>query len=341
MQPYAADENGGIVGTVSYDSTRNEHNPAQAGTEAYQPSVAGIQMQLWKPAQRTTRRLLRDTDRRWIAVRSRFGRGRLRRGITPAAMPLDTYLTETWARPKGCVARDAQGVPFTEQMALPAFPATPIVDPADPAYGDQPDCIEAPMNNVQFGGDGTVDGNYGFADTPAGDYLVEAVVPTEGDRGVTALNPGRDDKPLYKFTDEESINVLSGDTYVPQNGYSQDDNFNRAALGSLWSAPGNFTINANRLRAGGSGGSGFTGSALYTSPFGGVNAQVTLTQLPTGSTSYVGLVLKANAATNPTSYLYLRYRNGQVSLVCHGTSTSNAATACRNNNGTVVGTASA
>ncbi len=49
VQPYAADENGGIVGTVSYDSTRNEHNPAQAGTEAYQPSVAGIQMQLWTP----------------------------------------------------------------------------------------------------------------------------------------------------------------------------------------------------------------------------------------------------------------------------------------------------
>ena len=138
---------------------------------------------------------------------------------------------------------------------------------------------------------------------------------------------------------EESINVWSGDTYVPQNGYIQNDNFNRAALGSLWSAPGNFTINANRLRAGGSGGSGFTGSALYTSPFGGVNAQVTLTQLPSGSTSYVGLMLKASAATNPTSYLYLRYRAGQVSLVCHGTSTSNAATACRNNNGTVVGSA--
>ena len=257
-----------------------------------------------------------------------------------SCMPLDQYLTETWARPKGCVARDAQGVPFTEQMALPAFPANPIVDPADPAYGDQPDCVEAPMNNVQFGGDGTVDGNYGFADTPAGDYLVEAVVPTEADRGVTALNPGRDNKPLYKFTDETSINVFSGDTYVPQNGYSQDDNFNRAALGALWTAPGNFSINANRLRAGGSGGSGFTGSALYTSPFGGVNTQVTLTQLPSGSTSYVGLVLKADAATNPTSYLSLRYRNGQVSLVCHGTSNSNASTACRNNNGTVVGTAS-
>ncbi len=41
-------ENGGIVGTVTYDVTRNEFDPAFSAQEDYQPGVSGISMQLWK-----------------------------------------------------------------------------------------------------------------------------------------------------------------------------------------------------------------------------------------------------------------------------------------------------
>jgi uncharacterized repeat protein (TIGR01451 family) len=69
------------------------------------------------------------------------------------------------------------------------------------------------MMGVQFGpmSDGTnfgatVDGNFGFGDIPAGDYLVEVDIPNDPVLG----------RPLYKVTREEDINVFDGDAYVPQ-----------------------------------------------------------------------------------------------------------------------------
>ena len=47
--PTPPGENGGIVGTVTYDTTRNELDPAQSATEDYQPGIPGIQVDLFKP----------------------------------------------------------------------------------------------------------------------------------------------------------------------------------------------------------------------------------------------------------------------------------------------------
>ena len=49
VKPYAAGDNGGIVGTVSYGTTRNEVDPSQAATEDYQPGIPGLQVDLFKP----------------------------------------------------------------------------------------------------------------------------------------------------------------------------------------------------------------------------------------------------------------------------------------------------
>ena len=49
VQPYDAGTNGGIVGTVTYDTTRNELDPADAVTESYQPGIPGVPVSLWVP----------------------------------------------------------------------------------------------------------------------------------------------------------------------------------------------------------------------------------------------------------------------------------------------------
>ncbi len=58
--PAPKNENGGIVGTVTYDVTRNEFDPAFSAQEDYQPGVSGIPMQLWKTAQERRRHLRQD-----------------------------------------------------------------------------------------------------------------------------------------------------------------------------------------------------------------------------------------------------------------------------------------
>ena len=55
MQPYAAGANGGIVGTVTYDTTRNELDPADAATEAYQPGIPDVHVHLYVPVPCTRR----------------------------------------------------------------------------------------------------------------------------------------------------------------------------------------------------------------------------------------------------------------------------------------------
>ena len=50
VQAYSGGENGGIVGTVTYDTTRNELDAAASVTEAYQPGIPGLMMHLYAPA---------------------------------------------------------------------------------------------------------------------------------------------------------------------------------------------------------------------------------------------------------------------------------------------------
>lgn len=222
--PYGRTENGGIVGTVTYDVTRNEMDPRYAVTEDWQPGIPGLRVKLYLPVKCTSPAQSCDPARRYqLEADGSYRKGQL----------LNVYVSERWDRPTGCVARDLNGEPLA-QLALPVGPDGGCVD-------------QSPMLGVQFGpnADGenfgaTVDGNYGFGDgcfgpggfaedlseaatipgsnpgacangeepTPLtpGNYLVQVEVPNDPVLG----------RPLYKVTREEDVNVFSGDTYIPQ-----------------------------------------------------------------------------------------------------------------------------
>ncbi len=242
VQPYTAAENGGIVGTVSYDTTRNELDPADAASESYQPGIPGVPVRLYAalPCSETT-----PAD---VAAHCRQGKELTADGSIARSPELqDAYTSEEWAAPHGCTAYDAQGVPLTDQRALPAFGETIGSDPNDP--NTAPTCAEAPMMGIAIGPsdktDGaasqTVNGNYGFAtsrlnlyppgsaknpapahdlplyadlaaagypeqDLRPGDYVVSVDIPD---------NPVGGGK-MYQATQEEDVNVFDGDTYLPQ-----------------------------------------------------------------------------------------------------------------------------
>jgi hypothetical protein len=210
-------DNGGIVGTVSYDTTRNEIDPRYAAVEDWQPGISDLTVNLYAtvdcpvdgsaPCDDSGRYQL-DTD------------GSLLKGTL-----LNSTVTETWQRPGAdnnangdgnCVPRDVNG----DRLAHPADQQVTSSDT---------DCLEAPLMGVQFQmGYSAVDGNYGFGDgcfgtdgfdpntgacadgsepTPltVGDYLVEVAIPDDA--------TGR---PAYQVTREEDINIANGDQFVPQ-----------------------------------------------------------------------------------------------------------------------------
>ena len=266
--PVAKYENGGIVGTVTYDVTRNEVDPAYSVQEDYQPGIAGISMQLWK-----TKRTNGKLDTTATGAIAQYGvdangveckradsdRGTNAVTTTQTCKPHDYYVTEKWNRPTGCTALDVNGNELQGEMALPAHKAKANVDwtHTDPT---QPECIEAPMSGFQIGGDGTVDGNYALTslikptvlsaaianktnletlyaqaqNNPAmsaplisGDYIVEAVNPVDtlntkqvNDPTVGGYFSGSTANRLYRFSSEMSVNVFTGDSYVPNQGYA-------------------------------------------------------------------------------------------------------------------------
>jgi len=216
--------NGGIVGTVSYDTTRNETDPRYAAVEDWQPSIPNLTVNLFAPAACGTTTFGCDATGRYaLASDGSYALGPL----------LNTYLTETWQRPTGCVARGLDGTPMVNGVDEKVLPA-------DPNGG----CIEAPLMGVQFATYATdqgtpaanfgaaVDGNYGFGDgcfvttippvhgqfnpadgtcttgtlqaLPAGDYLVKVEIP-----------PDATGRPMYKVTREEDLNIGNGDEFIP------------------------------------------------------------------------------------------------------------------------------
>jgi hypothetical protein len=224
VQPYAGAENGGIAGTVTYDTTRNELDPRYSVTETYQPGVPDVPVHLYA--------VQRDADGTPVVNAD----GSLARGPELA----DTYTSETWARPTGCVPRDHSGTVLTDQQVV----GLPGVDPQS--------CVEAPLQGFQarpsdanpdnFGQ--TVNGNYAFAtsklnlyppddqDNPAPDHqlplyanLADAGYPdqalTPDDYLVSVESP---DNPvgggaMYQVTREEDVNVFDGDGYLPQENF--------------------------------------------------------------------------------------------------------------------------
>lgn len=218
--------NGGIVGTVSYDTTRNELDPRYAAVEDWQPSIAGLVVNLHAPvfcgAPGAPTAQCDATGRYALAADGSFAKGPL----------LNNYLTETWERPTGCTARGADKQPLvhgTDEQVLPLDPDAP--------------CIEAPLMGVQFGTyptpDGNfgaaVDGNYGFGDgclVSLSPVVFGELNPATGQctsGTFQALPGGRDylvsvdlnsqldtlGNPIYKVTREEDINIGNGDEFIP------------------------------------------------------------------------------------------------------------------------------
>ncbi|MEP7114999.1 MAG: SdrD B-like domain-containing protein, partial [Ilumatobacteraceae bacterium] len=228
--------NGGIVGTVSYDTTRNELDPRYAATEDWQVGISGVDVELYAPVDCPsgqpggTADAPCDADGVYqLDTDGSYLQGKL----------LNTYLTESWERPTGCTARDVDGNPLVHYTNDQTPYDEHVLVPNQETDGE---CISSFMQGIQFApyatDQGTTDanfgaavnGNYGFGDgcfngdldasdpanpdcvggtfeaLGAGDYLVRVVPPTDA--------KGAD--PIFKATGEEDINIGDGDQLVPQ-----------------------------------------------------------------------------------------------------------------------------
>ena len=259
VQPYTPGTNGGIVGTVTYDTTRNELDPADAATEPYQPGVPGIPVRLYVPAPCTATTDAERTnacrqnyaivplsvpDPNFVPTDANPGPAPMVKNTDPnrgafvkGAEVNEAYTSEEWAPPRGCTARSFDGAPLTDQQALPEFGTTA-----------NRKCVESPMMGVTVGasdstpgnGSQTVNGNYGFGtsrinlwpatDTvhnplglalyaPLPDGQEQDLRPQEYIVSVDIPNDPVDGKPMYKVTREEDVNVFDGDTYLPQENF--------------------------------------------------------------------------------------------------------------------------
>lgn len=235
VRPYARGTNGGIVGTVFYDVTRNELDARYQAVEAWAPGIPGLLVTLSKPVYCGTNVGVPcdPTDTFELAPDGSIAKDPAAGGVACGTNPgepcdptgtweldssgnykvgpiISTAITETWEQPTDCIARDAHGNPLV-------YPTDQAVLPPDPT-GKR--CLEGPLMGTQFqNGFATLDGNYGFdtvysgfgstadpvgVDIPAGDYLVEVVVPTD--------SLGR---PMYQVVREEDINIFGGDEFTP------------------------------------------------------------------------------------------------------------------------------
>ncbi|WP_413785721.1 hypothetical protein [Intrasporangium zincisolvens] len=221
--------NGGIVGSISYDTTRNELDPQYAAAEDWQPGVPNVPVKLYDTVDCPADGSLPcdPTDTYALAADGSYKHGPL----------LNTYMSESWGRPTGCVARDADGKPFSH----PADEDVLVPDQASTG-----ECLAALVQGVQVGPYATdqgtpdanfgaaVDGNYGFGDgcftgtLDASDPANPTCTDASGNDAFTPLPGGHsylvqidvpNDKsgnPMYSVTSEEDINIARGDTVVPQ-----------------------------------------------------------------------------------------------------------------------------
>jgi IPT/TIG domain-containing protein len=213
--PYSPGTNGGIVGTVFYDATRNELDARLAAVEDYEAGISGLNVDLYAPVECTDPSTQTcDADELYqLDADGSYMLGSL----------LNQYVTEQWARPTDCVARNVNGDPMT-------FPWTP---------GAGGDCLEgfAMGNQVDLHEFALVNGNYGFGDgcfgpdgfdpvaqacaddsdptaLPVGYYLVKVEVPDDG-FDWDPIAAGVQSRPLYNIRREEDVNVFAGDQFSP------------------------------------------------------------------------------------------------------------------------------
>ena len=253
VQPYDPGTNGGIVGTVTYDTTRNELDPADAVSESYQPGIPDVPVHLyashavhptWTPDAEMANPCRQGKEIVPLKVddpanpdrgrQPRADRGALRQG--PELQ--EAYTSEKWQPPRGCTARDYNGQPLTDQQALPEFGAAA-----------NRMCVEAPMMGVAIGpSDKTDPATPGRRSTATTASPPRRSTCTRGRHRATApttsplyaaLPDGQeqdlrardyivsvdipndpvDGKPMYQVTTEEDVNVFDGDSYLPQENY--------------------------------------------------------------------------------------------------------------------------
>ena len=218
--------NGGIVGTVSYDTTRNELDPQYAAAEDWQPGVSDV------PGRAATRRSTAArpsapcdaNDRYELAPDGSYATGKL----------LNTYVTESLGaadrlhRPRRR-RQPARATASTRTCSSPTRRPTASASPAScRSIQFGPYATDQGTPDANFGA--AVNGNYGFGDgcfngtldatdpaDPAcdggdvrrrcrrGDYLVHVAIPDDATGN-----------PMYKVTGEEDINIGNGDQIVPQ-----------------------------------------------------------------------------------------------------------------------------
>ncbi len=221
--------NGGIVGSLSYDTTRNELDPRYAAAEDWQPGISDLPVELHAPVDcGTDAGAPCDADGYYqLAPDGSYEKGKL----------LNTYVSEHWSRPTGCTARDLDGTPLVHKKDNPTNFDEDVLAPNQETDGE---CISAILQSVQYGPYATdqgtpdanfgaaVDGNYGFGDActgtldatdpgnpvctggtfeplGSGDYLVSVKIPDD-----------QTGHPMYNVTGEEDINIAHGDQIIPQ-----------------------------------------------------------------------------------------------------------------------------
>lgn len=201
VKPYEPGTNGGIAGTVFYETTRNELEGYLQAVEPWSVGIPGLTLNLYAPVPcGTNAGTPCDAGGRYeLAADGSFAKGAW----------LNSTVTESWERPVDCTARDVDGNPIDEPTVLP---------PGTGGY----DCLEPIMMGTQVqNGFATLDGNFGFAEIyqpsfdatgaisvpiPLGDYLVEVLVPDDPITG----------EPVYQVVREEDVNVFGGASWVPQ-----------------------------------------------------------------------------------------------------------------------------
>ena len=235
VQRYAPGTNGGIVGTVTYDTTRNETDARKAATESYQGGIPGLLVDLYlaTPCDVATYAaadgstcVLHEGNKAYVTEPD----GSLRTGTLR-----NQYTSETWLRTLNCTARDVDGNP----VQLAYMPAASSTDQS---------CLESPSMGAQADGGGgdsfsAVNGNYGFGQRwrldVAGAYVPcdSTYTSTDGSTCDTDTDPAQGrvlenmaagaylvkteipndayGKPKFQVTKEENINVFTGDSYVP------------------------------------------------------------------------------------------------------------------------------
>ena len=253
VQPLLHGETGGIAGTVTYGTTRNELDASQAATENWQPGIPNVPVHLNAVVKDASGNPVTNTD------------GSLQHGpelwwncsdANPGCAYADRipYVSETYKQPTGCTALDKDGNPLVEQKALPA--------PSDPNLR----CIEsnmigwaaAPSDATPGGSAQEVNGNYGFGssklnliDPHSATYDItdpanpkdddgnplELYAPLDGslvgqnykydeqmlkaDDYIVSVDIPQDayGKPMYQVTKEEDVNIFSGDQFLPQENF--------------------------------------------------------------------------------------------------------------------------